>query len=1129
MLFSNQHKGESTMSYLKQEFIKYLQEIKKNHSPGVYVSSLANIEKLLSVNIDAEYENDGCAALYDRLQQLRQTPEEIGKKEHDVRQYASNLKKYTEFKVWYQTETNNKESSVMKYLKAAKDIIPDEYDGSYELVREIVNSYSTLSDDVQLTSKDLDAVYAMAIGTWKMSMEKKKEYIQETHLSENEKVRLFNIIDIVWDKACLKQYEHNEVNGKPSVGMFGTGFYRFKVSDSDAHNFIRMLVKIREAKESDWFPTIHIPLEVFRNDITGMGASSASIILHCLQPTIFPIINGNMGLDNIYEHLGINLSSPKSLTTYSRNCISIKMFCEKNFRFKNFRVLDWAARLLSPNDDFWPSLDEYDPQISAEKWIELLNNESIFGPVYKGVLAAFYKYGPSSCSKLDSLFDNAKDGSFRSWVIQIAKKIHEETNCPLMTKEETSEMSYWPILFVGRNPKDDESGSWIYKLREELYEALTEVNILNHLWKVKLNYWLYEPGHKAMYWDEVYENGVIQLSGTELGDLSQYKDKAQIKSALEKSKTFTGSASNVSIQSYDFYHVMKPGDIIYIRVGSDDILGRGIVESEYYFDNESAFPHKRAVTWTHKGNWTLKRDTAIIKELTLIDKKLHKDYPIKLEELFKEETSMKENFSKNIILYGPPGTGKTYNTVNYAVAIIEGKSIEEIQNEDYDVVKKRYEKFLSDKQVQFTTFHQSYGYEDFIEGIKPVVDEEEDTISYKLVDGIFKKFCDDSRIKAEDTQKYDLNKNPKVWKVSLEGTRDNPTREECMTNGHIRIGWDDYGENLSDITDYYQGGEIVLNSFVSKMKVGDIVLSCYTASTIDAIGIVTGEPEWHPEYDKYRRLRKVKWIVKDIRENIVDINNGKTMTLSSVYSMNVKAADVLDIIDKYKPRKKNNQNKKYVFIIDEINRGNISKIFGELITLLEDSKREGNPEQMSAILPYSQEEFSVPNNVYVIGTMNTADRSIALMDTALRRRFNFIEMMPRADVLDGIEVDGVNIAQMLETINERIALLYDREHTIGHAFFIPLKKEPTIEKLAEIFENKLIPLLQEYFYEDYEKIQLVLGDNAKDKQFQFIAKETVQISNVFKGSASIDFELPTAKYTINKDALLNIDSYKKIM
>ena len=337
-------------------------------------------------------------------------------------------------------------------------------------------------------------------------------------------------------------------------------------------------------------------------------------------------------------------------------------------------------------------------------------------------------------------------------------------------------------------------------------------------------------------------------------------------------------------------------------------------------------------------------------------------------------------FDKNIILYGPPGTGKTYNSVIYAVAICgEDGTLEEVEKkaeEDYVAVKNRYEQLREQGRIAFTTFHQSYGYEEFIEGIKPITVD--GNVTYDVVPGIFKAFCDNAS-----------------------------------------------------------------------------------------------------------------------KENAKEETNDKN----------------------------------FVFIIDEINRGNISKIFGELITLIEGTKRAGMDETASAILPYSEEAFSVPSNVYILGTMNTADRSIALMDTALRRRFQFVEMMPKSDVLEGIEVQGLNVSKMLDVMNERIKFLYDREHMIGHAFFTGLRKEPTVKKLASIFEKSIIPLLQEYFYEDYQKIQLVLGDNGKgddEAELKFIKDTKVVTKDIFVGSVEDVIDLPEKKYDINPGALLKIESYKKI-
>lgn len=500
-----------------------------------------------------------------------------------------------------------------------------------------------------------------------------------------------------------------------------------------------------------------------------------------------------------------------------------------------------------------------------------------------------------------------------------------------------------------------------------------------------------------------------------------------------------------------------------------------------------------------------------------------------------EDNSTVTDVGLNTILYGPPGTGKTYHTVIYGVAIIENRELASVEAEDYSDVLRRYNDYKALGRIEFTTFHQSYGYEEFIEGIKPSVDSEDETgnIQYSVQPGVFKRFCERAERPATvETESYGIGENPTIWKVSLWSTGDNDVRAECLKNGHIRIGWDQYGKDITDETDFSEdGGRVVLNAFIKRMQIGDIVFSCYSASTIDAIGVITGEYEWHGEYEYFRRLRKVKWIVKDIRENIIDINGGTSMTLASVYRLsNIAMPDVYGIIDKYHPARLvpvSGGRENYVFIIDEINRGNISKIFGELITLIESSKRIGMPEGMRAVLPYSHKPFGVPKNVYIIGTMNTADRSIATIDTALRRRFFFKEMLPNAKILADISVEDLSISELLTRMNKRIAVLYDREHTIGHAYFMPLKDNPTIEALAEIFSNNIIPLLQEYFYEDYEKIRLVLGDNRKtDESEQFVVAKSDDYIDLFGGT---DIGLDEGNsYEINEKAFGNIEAYRSI-
>ena len=182
---------------------------------------------------------------------------------------------------------------------------------------------------------------------------------------------------------------------------------------------------------------------------------------------------------------------------------------------------------------------------------------------------------------------------------------------------------------------------------------------------------------------------------------------------------------------------------------------------------------------------------------------------------------------------------------------------------------------------------------------------------------------------------------------------------------------------------------------------------------------------------------------------------------------------------------------------------------------------------MKVKLPYSQQLFGVPDNVYLLGTMNTADRSIAAIDTALRRRFRFKEMLPDAEVLDGIYVDDISIKDLLIKMNKRIAVLYDREHTLGHAYFLPLRTKPTVETLAGIFADSIIPLLQEYFYEDYEKIRLVLGDNNKpNKEEQFIVAVSNDYNDLF-GNTEYSFD-EGYTYEVNAEAFENTEAYRLI-
>ena len=456
--------------------------------------------------------------------------------------------------------------------------------------------------------------------------------------------------------------------------------------------------------------------------------------------------------------------------------------------------------------------------------------------------------------------------------------------------------------------------------------------------------------------------------------------------------------------------------------------------------------------------------------------KMKKDNKTSEKDQNKNSVDLKMN--KNIILYGPPGTGKTYNTIAYSVAICSGEDVNKVLSELYNNAEniiEKYKELKDNGQIEFITFHQSYGYEDFIEGIKPNVDgnSQDGSIQYSIESGIFKEFCNKVDRKGNFDELYDTLLN----KISNE------------PDGEMQI--------------QTQNGTIFKVSENSKHN-----LSLFTGKEFKKNGVLTKERI----YGFYKKTKETSY------------HNG-------YYN------GILDYIQKKVGKiEDGTDDKNYVFIIDEINRGNISKIFGELITLIEETKRKGEKEVASVRLPLSDEEFSVPGNVYIIGTMNTADRSIALLDTALRRRFKFVEMMPNYEVLKEINIQGLtkSIKDIAKTINDRIEVLFDREHTIGHAYYLRLNNNKTKEGLADLFKNHIIPLLQEYFFDDYEKIRYILGDNGKDEKYQFIQRKEAKFKELFNenieknnddGLTDDDIKV---KYIINDAVFDKIESYNGI-
>lgn len=437
---------------------------------------------------------------------------------------------------------------------------------------------------------------------------------------------------------------------------------------------------------------------------------------------------------------------------------------------------------------------------------------------------------------------------------------------------------------------------------------------------------------------------------------------------------------------------------------------------------------------------------------------------------------------KNIVLYGAPGTGKTYDVPELAVRLCDPSFM--AAEPSREEIVSRYNQLKTEKRIAFTTFHQSLDYEDWIEGLRPVVNENSQ-VTYEIESGIFKKLCEEAERPVVKDKQVGISDNAVVWKVSLAGTGDNDVRRECMENNHIRIGWDGYGPVISDETDWsvYNGeGKQILDAYINKMKIGDIVMSCYSSQTIDAIGVVVGEYEFEDKFPNYKRVRRVNWLVKNINENIVEMNDGKTMVESSVYRLNsITLNDVKSILEKYDTSSKMEENDKaYVMVIDELNRGNVSKVFGELITLLEADKRKGRINAESVVLPYSKKGFHIPNNVYLIATMNTADRSLGSLDYAIRRRFAFIAEKPFGLEVDGFDEDlfekvsslfvknfdeykesGWDQTMKLEPADTLSEEYKPEDVWIGHSYFL-MQDEEGEDNTSNRLLYEIIPLLEEY-------------------------------------------------------------------
>lgn len=544
--------------------------------------------------------------------------------------------------------------------------------------------------------------------------------------------------------------------------------------------------------------------------------------------------------------------------------------------------------------------------------------------------------------------------------------------------------------------------------------------------RTTMRYWVYAPGKNAEFWELCLEKGIMLYGCDALPDFRQFQSQAEIEKHLIKEGKLKHRPYNDSRGCWEFVHVLKPGDVVIAKLGRKAYLGYGVVTGEYERDeSRSTYRNVRKVKWIKKGTWPAVGHKIVTKALTDVTK--YPDYVKQLKDLMAIESDIPQSDmallpSRNIILYGPPGTGKTWTLRNeYMERFTERAAA--LSKEDFAtnlVAEMTWWQVITMVMLELKTGKVS------------------DILAHPLMQ---------ARIRQAS------NRNPRaaVW-------------------AHLQM------HTKADCPEvkYAKRYEPLLFSKDAK-SVWMIDEKLATEETPDLVetlgkyrGFKPGQGAVIKRYDFTTFHQSYSY--EDFVEGIKPVMSEE---VTETLAYEVKPGIFKTMVQ----RALADPNHDYALLIDEISRGNVANIFGELITLIEDDKRQGTQNELCARLPYSRDEFVVPKNLYIIGAMNTADRSVEALDTALRRRFTFVAIPPQPDLIQEPKKLGIDLRKLLGVINARIEKLLDKDHCIGHSYFmgIAASSDPLAE-LRHVFATKILPLMEEYFYGDPAKIGMVLGE-----------------------------------------------------